>query len=619
MESRMVKLEKAVEALEHRLALLEQPSSNEKLFRCVQCDKDYLENRNPEGICHFHTKELGDSWSKSPGKFLCCLTTSDGCQRNCHSPEHHNRFPYSNYNKWFYAMLKRTETCWVELKHVDLSDTSEEATAEVGLLDDNITLYIRTGKVLKIYENAHLPEFASEVLILCEEKLKGDGFARITLESPLSLLVSVKSASDSEPETISVKFSNPTTPSSIESIQEQKKIHASKGNEKLPVNKSTGPILNISDPPEEKRYEQEGNSELKISLSPPLDVTSDFSVDADGFFKQFVTGDITIFNSKSTPVLITEIWSEFNNFESKWVRSVYPIPSEQRGVTIESMNAKKFEVKCAIKVKGRPGNDNQARARLHGSLPIPLKIRFNVDFIDGTNLSIIGEKVNPKLSFPDQNEIEEKWNVRLLHFAPCDDTFGSIRHYVGIYRDENSGDLVLRNSVSDGKLFIFSDESFKKIAYAAKVAGETNRIIDWTKENNDDGSSFYASAFLNEDAEVIGLGMYLKTQTGSTESYFDLRLYNRPSINLSIISPLPIRRGQLITIHWKPEMLLKTDWIGLFPKYSKQSSNSNVGERIPVSPGVSSGEIRIPLQTGEFEVRYMSRQTCIAKTPSFLT
>ncbi|KAJ3029140.1 hypothetical protein HDV00_009720 [Rhizophlyctis rosea] len=74
---------------------------------CVQCGKTYLESKNLDTSCRFHTvANMGKKDSNV--KMGCCMKGADepGCQSARHRPEHHNDYPYGSHMEWVYTCTK---------------------------------------------------------------------------------------------------------------------------------------------------------------------------------------------------------------------------------------------------------------------------------------------------------------------------------------------------------------------------------------------------------------------------------------------------------------------------------------------------------------------------------
>ncbi|KAF8926982.1 hypothetical protein BGZ47_002428 [Haplosporangium gracile] len=98
---------------------------------CVQCEKEYNVLTNGPESCRFHSA-VGNY-----DRYHCCQKTSP-CQKGYHQPEHHSKYPYSNFFLWSYGILapKDTVAYWVKIKEIDLSkddDTTGQAV-RVGQL-----------------------------------------------------------------------------------------------------------------------------------------------------------------------------------------------------------------------------------------------------------------------------------------------------------------------------------------------------------------------------------------------------------------------------------------------------------------------------------------------------
>ncbi|KAF9971886.1 hypothetical protein BGZ73_005054 [Actinomortierella ambigua] len=100
---------------------------------CVQCEKEYNVSTNGPESCRFHSA-VGNY-----DRYHCCQKTSP-CQKGYHQPEHHSKYPYSNFFLWSYGILapKDTVDYWVKIKEYDL-DREDDTTGQV----------VRVGQLLR--------------------------------------------------------------------------------------------------------------------------------------------------------------------------------------------------------------------------------------------------------------------------------------------------------------------------------------------------------------------------------------------------------------------------------------------------------------------------------------
>ncbi|KAI1288891.1 hypothetical protein EDD11_009565 [Mortierella claussenii] len=102
----------------------------ERKLTCVQCNKEYNVSANGPQACVFHSA-VGNY-----DRYHCCNKTSP-CQTGYHQPEHHSKYPYSNFYPWSYGILGHSDTVdyWVKVVELDLEEEEESAQlARVGQL-----------------------------------------------------------------------------------------------------------------------------------------------------------------------------------------------------------------------------------------------------------------------------------------------------------------------------------------------------------------------------------------------------------------------------------------------------------------------------------------------------
>ncbi|KAF9376345.1 hypothetical protein CPC16_000231 [Podila verticillata] len=92
---------------------------------CVQCEKEFNVATNGPESCWFHSA-VGNN-----DRYHCCQKTSP-CQKGYHQPEHHSKYPYSNFFLWSYGILSPSDTVdyWVKIKEIDL-DQDDDTTGQV--------------------------------------------------------------------------------------------------------------------------------------------------------------------------------------------------------------------------------------------------------------------------------------------------------------------------------------------------------------------------------------------------------------------------------------------------------------------------------------------------------
>ncbi|KAF9584540.1 hypothetical protein BGW38_006087 [Lunasporangiospora selenospora] len=101
----------------------------ERKLICVQCNKEYTVSTNNSEACGFHSA-VG-----SHDRYHCCEKTSP-CQKGYHQPEHHSKYPYSNFYLWAYGILgyKDTVEYWANVKEIDLGVEGSAQIVRIGRL-----------------------------------------------------------------------------------------------------------------------------------------------------------------------------------------------------------------------------------------------------------------------------------------------------------------------------------------------------------------------------------------------------------------------------------------------------------------------------------------------------
>ncbi|KAF9922951.1 hypothetical protein FBU30_006912 [Linnemannia zychae] len=107
------------------IATHQRELESELKLTCVQCGKEYNVSINGPESCQFHSA-VGNH-----DRYHCCQKTSP-CQKGYHQPEHHSKYPYSNFFPWSYGILSPSNTIdnWVNVKELDL-DKDDDTTGQV--------------------------------------------------------------------------------------------------------------------------------------------------------------------------------------------------------------------------------------------------------------------------------------------------------------------------------------------------------------------------------------------------------------------------------------------------------------------------------------------------------
>ncbi|ORZ22689.1 hypothetical protein BCR41DRAFT_369040 [Lobosporangium transversale] len=102
---------------------------SERKLTCVQCNQDYKISANGPQACGFHSAVANYD------RYRCCNRTSP-CKIGYHQPEHHSKYPYSNFYPWSYGLLGYSDTVdyWAKLIEIDLEEDDSTQKVRVGKL-----------------------------------------------------------------------------------------------------------------------------------------------------------------------------------------------------------------------------------------------------------------------------------------------------------------------------------------------------------------------------------------------------------------------------------------------------------------------------------------------------
>ncbi|KAF9178925.1 hypothetical protein BGZ51_007359 [Haplosporangium sp. Z 767] len=108
----------SIQAREHEAA---------QRLKCVQCDKEYKLISNGPVACSFH------SFAGSVYGHRCCSQSSP-CQTGYHQPEHHCKYPYSNFLLYSYGILGYRDMVdyWLNLQEFDLNKDDTKQIIRIG-------------------------------------------------------------------------------------------------------------------------------------------------------------------------------------------------------------------------------------------------------------------------------------------------------------------------------------------------------------------------------------------------------------------------------------------------------------------------------------------------------
>lgn len=158
-----------------------------------------------------------------------------------------------------------------------------------------------------------------------------------------------------------------------------------------------GPEINQRTSSVPNTYSCEGDSAIRLmNRSTNVDCKQDL-YSRDGRFFQYLTfPQILFYNTTSEPITILELNSEYETFENDeqhWVPCQIVTDTSNGLIHLNGHQAALHSATIKIQLEGLPGVDNERRARVHRSLPQPLRIRIRLIDIQAKQTSLIVEQV----------------------------------------------------------------------------------------------------------------------------------------------------------------------------------------------------------------------------------
>ncbi|CAF0892504.1 unnamed protein product [Didymodactylos carnosus] len=263
---------------------------------------------------------------------------------------------------------------------------------------------------------------------------------------------------------------------------------------KIPKPQRQGPELIAVEPPKTKKHVCEGDSVIRL-LTPgnilQIEANQNLSAYDGTFINYFFIPKIIIQNTSKQPVSIIEFTAEYENQEGIWCecKTVNIGPPSNNGeytwladsvINLEPAKLMTFALEVQIVVQGKPGRDNQRRARAHISLPQPLKIRVQAHDTDGKTCSLIVEQANTPLQLPTKEFLMTKCSItNIISYVYVDDCEDHSRRFVIIYlNDESILTFAFGDSLHGLTPRYWDKSTIKKLQKQAKENGNTEIVLD---------------------------------------------------------------------------------------------------------------------------------------------
>jgi hypothetical protein len=273
------------------------------------------------------------------------------------------------------------------------------------------------------------------------------------------------------------RLSGETNDGTILTDQQRQRLKELTAN--LPPPKRTGPKINLNNNETLKltKHECEGESSIRMAYGNTNTVTTYQDIDsrADGTIRQYFVITQIIFSKKQLvlpeilnqkrstpadkPVSVAILTVFYQIHDGSWrecqdiaiapiaIRNEEPKWLTDSVINIEPDKLISFTIRGWIPTKGELGKDNEARSRVHKTLPQPLKLKIVITDNFDKKCSLVVEQLNEPLvlttreSFLKSNQTSIN---ELLAFVYADDCETDERIYSVIYLNKENG-LVITN------------------------------------------------------------------------------------------------------------------------------------------------------------------------------
>ncbi|CAF0969352.1 unnamed protein product [Adineta ricciae] len=186
-------------------------------------------------------------------------------------------------------------------------------------------------------------------------------------------------------------------------------------------------------------------------------------------------------------------------------------------IQIEPDKLMSIAIKGSIRVKGKPGQDNFQRKRMHRTLPQPLKLKIVIQDNFNKQSSLIVEQLNKPVEY-DTSESFIKYNQSSIYqfvaFVYADDCECDERIFMGIYID-NEHQLVITSgnsySISLGR------KNIRTMEYNARQTNTTEMSFDsiYHKDENEEKKAI--ALFDPKTFILYAIRLEITTRTSKTE------------------------------------------------------------------------------------------------------
>ncbi len=241
------------------------------------------------------------------------------------------------------------------------------------------------------------------------------------------------------------------------------------------------------------------------------------------FLNHFFIPKLIFKNTSKEPISVLEITAQYEDTDGTWrdcqnvkispaATSYKWLPNTK--VNLGPLKAIRFALRVDVQVNGKPGLDNEHRARAHKNLPQPFRIRLHLQDAENKTVTIIVEQLNGPLELPTKEKLMEKWNYTdVIAFVYADDCDADERYWALVHCEEK---YKLRfsfgNSLSYSETKYLDPWLIRQLYNEAKKNALTEIILaDWNNEWRTNVALFDEKTF-----NLYGFRIELTTATSKT-------------------------------------------------------------------------------------------------------
>ncbi|KAG0252830.1 hypothetical protein BG011_006718 [Mortierella polycephala] len=544
----------SIQAQEHEAA---------QRLKCIQCDKEYKVISNGPVACGFHSF-AGNR----------CCSQLQPCKTGYHQPEHHCKYPYSNFFLWSYGILGYADMVnyWLNLQEFDLNKDNTKQIVRIGRQIRRKTwgnlmtlplLLVNVGHVredllyyLETFTAAQLEERRKEVVSTGSRLIfknaaedeegaysKAEWILDVGTQQFTGIKFEVKVSSSRSATTgivpLDPQLLNMPEGSSVEYLAMRGfEIFLPETPYVFPRTLQLGPTLRETALREVRPFKSKASSGMPLTLLTVRDIVANNSqatarIDSDrflGLWRGLNTSPLTspkqivIMNVKAEYRLVGE--SEYKPAPDFGFRNDVKLPltidpSKAIDIPFEMLIHKPAQVIKKIKLPAI----NFAHLTVHH----PLRVRITLTDVNGETCSLVQEYVHRVNGIPTRED-------DLIGYFFVDEVDLCQRHVVTVKEptgsDKNRYVVAIRGHDMYNKLTV---EALHKIVYRAEQTGVTEVDLEFGATNSVMSWKVWALIDLNCQ-RVYGFKVLLEQGTGveertsATLGYAPCPLYGGPGL-----------------------------------------------------------------------------------------